>query len=120
MSQYAQNTVFANLKKEWMSSTPKHLAMYKAFGWKPPKFAHVSLLVDSTHAKLSKRTGSIELAEWRDKEGVFPEVLNNFVSLLGWSHGQKNDVMNMEELIRNVPLPHSHHKLIFNVLRRQV
>ncbi|TVY21786.1 Mitochondrial glutamate--tRNA ligase [Lachnellula arida] len=89
---------------EWMSSTPKHLAMYEAFGWEPPKFAHVSLLVDSTHAKLSKRTGSVELAEWRDKEGVFPEVLNNFVSLLGWSHGQKNDVMNMEELIRNASL----------------
>ncbi|TVY43241.1 Glutamate--tRNA ligase, mitochondrial [Lachnellula occidentalis] len=89
---------------EWMSSTPKHLAMYQAFGWEPPKFAHVSLLVDKTGAKLSKRTGSVELAEWRDKEGIFPEVLNNFVSLLGWSHSEKHDVMNMEELIRAASL----------------
>jgi glutamyl-tRNA synthetase len=96
-----------------MSSTPKHLAMYEAFGWKPPKFAHVSLLVDKAGAKLSKRIGSVELAEWRDKEGVFPEVLNNFVALLGWSHNEKLDVMDMEELIRNVrsTLPRSHHML---------
>lgn len=87
-----------------MSSTPKHLATYKAFGWEPPKFAHVSLLVDQTGAKLSKRSGSVHLSEWREK-GVFPEVLNNFVALLGWSHDQKSDIMNMDELIQNVSPP---------------
>ncbi|TVY62259.1 Mitochondrial glutamate--tRNA ligase, partial [Lachnellula suecica] len=89
---------------EWMSSTPKHLALYEAFGWQPPSFAHVSLLVDKDGAKLSKRTGSIDLAEWRDKKGIFPETLTNFVSLLGWSHKGSNDVMGIEDLIRNASM----------------
>ena len=84
-----------------MSSTPKHLAMYQAFGWEPPAFAHVGLLLDQEHQKLSKRTGSIDIASWRDK-GIFPEALTNFVALLGWSHNKSKDIMSMEDLIRNV------------------
>ncbi|KAF4633823.1 hypothetical protein G7Y89_g4291 [Cudoniella acicularis] len=86
---------------EWMSSTPKHLALYEAFGWQPPEFAHVSLLVDKDRRKLSKRTGSIEIADFREK-GVFPETLCNFVALLGWSHNNKYDLMSMRELIASV------------------
>jgi len=85
-----------------MSSTPKHLELYQAFGWQPPAFAHVSLLVDKNGAKLSKRTGSIDLAEWRDKKGIFPGTLINFAALLGWSHNEADDFMEMEDLIRRV------------------
>lgn len=84
---------------EWMSSTPKHLTIYKAFGWEPPAYAHVGLLLDKSGAKLSKRNASIDIAEWREK-GVFPETLTNFVTLLGWSHRQKMDLMSMKELIQ--------------------
>jgi len=84
-----------------MSSTPKHLAMYQAFGWQPPAFAHVGLLMDQNKQKLSKRTGTIDISHWRDK-GIFPEALTNFVALLGWSHNTGSDVMSMEDLIRNV------------------
>lgn len=84
-----------------MSSTPKHLAMYEAFGWTPPAFAHVGLLVDANRQKLSKRTGSIDIRSYRE-QGVFPETLANYAALLGWSHYEKGDVMAMEDLIRNV------------------
>lgn len=84
-----------------MSSTPKHLALYEAFGWSPPAFAHVGLLLDQKKQKLSKRTGSTEIVSWREN-GIFPETLTNFVALLGWSHNQGQDLMNMDDLIRNV------------------
>jgi glutamyl-tRNA synthetase len=87
-----------------MPSTPKHLALYQAFGWQPPAFAHVGLLLDQDHHKLSKRNGAADLEEWRSK-GIFPEAIVNFVALLGWSHNERNDVMSMEELIRNVGAP---------------
>ncbi|KUJ22139.1 glutamyl-tRNA synthetase [Mollisia scopiformis] len=91
---------------EWMSSTPKHLAMYQAFGWEPPAFAHVGLLLDKDRNKLSKRHGAIDISTWRDK-GVFPEALNNFVALLGWSHNEKQDVMTMEQLIENASMKYT-------------
>jgi glutamyl-tRNA synthetase len=84
-----------------MSSTPKHLALYKAFGWKPPKFAHVGLLTDENKQKLSKRNNARDISQWREK-GIFPETLTNFVALLGWSHNQARDVMSLEDLITNV------------------
>jgi glutamyl-tRNA synthetase len=61
-----------------MSSTPKHLAIYEALGWSPPVFAHVGLLLDKDRQKLSKRHGSIDVASFRDKMGVFPETLTNY------------------------------------------
>jgi glutamyl-tRNA synthetase len=85
-----------------MSSTHKHLAMYEAFGWSPPQFAHVGLLLDQDRQKLSKRLESMSMTELRDKKGIFPETLTNFVALLGWSHNVRSDVMSMEDLIKNV------------------
>jgi glutamyl-tRNA synthetase len=77
--------------------------MYQAFGWEPPAFAHVGLLLDKDRQKLSKRTGSVDISEWR-KQGIFPEALTNFVALLGWSHNTGSDVMSMADLISNVRL----------------
>lgn len=88
-----------------MSSTPKHLQIYAAFGWTPPNFAHVGLLVNKEKQKLSKRGGSLDVRTYRN-EGYFPVALNNFVALLGWSHKQGTDILNMDDLIRHVcPLP---------------
>jgi len=84
-----------------MSSTPKHLALYQAFGWEPPKFAHVGLLLDKDRQKLSKRLSSTNISQLRE-QGVFPEALTNFVALLGWSHNFGRDVMTMDDLIENV------------------
>src|SRR5271168_4982334 len=85
-----------------MTSTHMHLAMYDAFGWEPPAFAHVGLLTDQNHQKLSKRNMDIDISAFRDKMGVFPETLTNFVALLGWSHGNRKDVMDLKELVSNV------------------
>ena len=87
--------------QEWMSSTPKHVSLYSAFGWEPPNFCHASLLVDKNKQKLSKRLESVNIAELRNN-GIFPEALNNYVALLGWSHQRENDVMNMQELVSEV------------------
>jgi len=83
-----------------MSSTPKHLALYNAFNWQPPQFAHVGLLLDKGKQKLSKRSGSVHISEYREK-GVFPEALLNFLALHGWSHSG-SDSMNLKELVENV------------------
>ena len=76
--------------------------MYNAFGWTPPSFAHVGLLLGKDRQKLSKRLESTNIAELRDKKGIFPESLTNFVALLGWSHSFGNDAMSLEDLVRNV------------------
>lgn len=91
---------------EWMASTPLHYNIYRAFGWEPPKFAHVGLLVDENQAKLSKRNQdlALDVASMREDHEVLPEVLNNFLALLGWSNPQSRDTMNMNELIQNFDL----------------
>lgn len=51
--------------EEWITSTPRHLALYKAFGWSPPKFAHLPILVGPTGKKLSKRDGDVHIEAFR-------------------------------------------------------
>lgn len=84
--------------QEWIPSTPMHVALYNAFNWTPPDFGHVPLLVDQMGQKLSKRNADIDLSSFKDKQGIFPETMVNFSALLGWSHTQKSDVFNLEEL----------------------
>ena len=67
---------------EWQASTPKHLLMYRAFGWTPPYFAHLPLIVNSDGSKLSKRQGDLQI-ESLMAEGFFPEAVVNFVSHVG-------------------------------------
>ncbi|KAH0565145.1 hypothetical protein GP486_001457 [Trichoglossum hirsutum] len=89
---------------EWLSSTPKHLFMYEAFGWRPPAFAHVGLLQDRNGQKLSKRNFDLDISTFRQDLGVFPESLVNYVALLGWSHNKAKDVMTLDQLIENFDL----------------
>ncbi|PYH41623.1 glutamate--tRNA ligase MSE1 [Aspergillus saccharolyticus JOP 1030-1] len=83
---------------EWMASTPLHVALYNAFKWTPPQFGHVPLLVDKSGQKLSKRNADIDLTFFKDTQSIFAATLVNFAALLGWSHTQKSDVFNLEEL----------------------
>ncbi|KAI7719888.1 hypothetical protein KC353_g2620 [Hortaea werneckii] len=91
---------------EWMASTPLHYDLYHAFGWKPPAFAHVGLLVDENKAKLSKRNSdlALDITSMRDELGVLPQTLVNFLTLLGWSNPTRDDVMDLKELIQNFDL----------------
>ncbi|KAG8530320.1 uncharacterized protein KY384_004822 [Bacidia gigantensis] len=86
---------------EWLPSTPKHITLYNAFGWKPPVFAHVGLLQDSNKRKLSKRAASDTLKMFRES-GYLPEALINYLALMGWSHKLTSDFMTMQDLIHNV------------------
>lgn len=84
-----------------MSSTPKHLALYKALRWRQPQYAHVGLLQNDKHEKFSKRNSDLDLESFR-QEGIFPEALVNYVTLFGWSHKLGNDFLDMQDLIKNV------------------
>ena len=85
--------------EEWLSSTPKHLLLYEYFGWEPPKFAHVPLILNATGKKLSKRDGDVSVESYRDK-GYLPEGLLNFLALLGWNPGDDREFFTPQELAR--------------------
>ena len=67
---------------EWQASTPKHLLLYRAFGWRPPHFAHLPLIVNSDGTKLSKRQGDLHIRALAE-QGFSPEAVINFVTLVG-------------------------------------
>ncbi len=91
--------------EEWLSSTPKHILLYEAFGWEKPEFAHLPLLLNSDRSKLSKRQGDVAVEDYLDK-GYLKEALINFVALLGWNPGKGStqEVFSMTELIDNFSL----------------
>lgn len=70
--------------EEWISSTPKHVLLYKAFGWELPKFAHMPLLRNADRSKISKRKNNTSL-KWYREQGFLPEAMINFLALMGWS-----------------------------------
>ncbi|KAK4565631.1 Glutamate--tRNA ligase mitochondrial [Recurvomyces mirabilis] len=102
---------------EWMASTPLHYDLYSAFGWQPPQFAHVGLLLDQNKAKLSKRSGNLALdvRSMREHHGVLPETLVNFLALLGWSNPWRNDVYDLDGLAKNFDLKFTKGNTIVNL-----
>ena len=89
--------------EEWCPSTPKHILLYEAFGWKPPVFAHVPLLLNPDKSKLSKRQGDVAVEDYRGK-GYLPEALVNFVALLGWNPSADREIYAKDELIAEFDL----------------
>lgn len=89
--------------EEWLSSTPKHVLLYDAFGWERPKFAHLPLLLNPDRSKLSKRQGDVAVEDYRDK-GYLREALINFVALLGWNAGDDKEFYYLNELIEKFSL----------------
>ncbi|MGD0694707.1 MAG: glutamate--tRNA ligase [Terriglobia bacterium] len=82
-----------------ISNTPRQLALYQAFGWEPPAFAHLSTILGPDRTRLSKRHGATSLAEFR-KKAILPEALRNYLLLLGWSHPDgKTEKLSKEEMI---------------------
>ena len=89
--------------EDHISNTPRQLLLYEAFGWPPPAFAHVSLVLGPDHAVLSKRHGATSVAEFRAR-GVLPEALANYLALLGWSPGDDQELLPIDELARRFRL----------------
>ena len=83
--------------EEWITSTPKHILLYEAFGWEPPKFRHMPLLRNKDKSKISKRKNPTSLI-WYKEHGYLPEALVNFLSLMGYSHPDGKEFYSFEEL----------------------
>ena len=77
--------------EEWLTSTPKHILLNRAFGWEPPTYAHLPLIVNEQKKKLSKRDGDVSVESYRDK-GYSAIGLVNFLALLGWNAGDDKEV----------------------------
>ncbi len=89
--------------EEWLSSTPKHVVLYRYFGWEAPKFAHLPLLLNPDRSKLSKRSGDVSVEDFKN-EGYLPEAIINYVALLGWSTEDSQQFFTKEELIQKFSL----------------
>ncbi|HZJ41227.1 MAG TPA: glutamate--tRNA ligase [Candidatus Saccharimonadales bacterium] len=82
---------------EWLASFPKNILLYQAFGWTPPKFIHLPLLLNKTGGKLSKRQGDVFVEQYKDK-GYLPEAIINFCALLGWHPKGDKEILTLQEL----------------------
>ncbi len=85
--------------EEWLASTPKHLLVYRAFGWEVPPHGHFPSVLGADGKKLSKRHGSTRLAEFRE-QGFLPEALVNYLALVGWAPGTEDEIFSMDDLIQ--------------------
>ena len=102
--------------EEWLPSLPLHIALYQAFGWKIPEFAHLPLILKPTgKGKLSKRDGDKlgfpvfplaysneatgEVSRGYKEDGYFPETVLNFLAFLGWNPGTEQEIFSLQELV---------------------
>jgi glutamyl-tRNA synthetase len=87
--------------EEWLTSVPKHIILYNAFGWEVPLLAHVPLILNPDKTKLSKRQGDVATEDYL-KKGYLKEALLNFMALLGWNpgEGERREIFSKEELIK--------------------
>jgi glutamyl-tRNA synthetase len=99
--------------EEWLPSLPLHILLFRAYGWDPPLFAHLPLLLKPDgKGKLSKRDGDKmgfpvfplywpygETAKGYREDGYYPEAFINMLALLGWNPGTEQEIFSMEELI---------------------
>jgi nondiscriminating glutamyl-tRNA synthetase len=94
--------------EDHISNTPRQVLLYQAFGWKPPIFAHVPYVLGPDHAPLSKRHGATSVKEFRDR-GYLPEALTNDRALIGWSPGEGEELLPIDELARRFRLENVGH-----------
>ncbi|MDO8140158.1 MAG: glutamate--tRNA ligase family protein, partial [Candidatus Brocadiales bacterium] len=86
-----------------ISNTPKQIALYKAFGFNTPEFAHIPMILGEDGSRLSKRHGATAVTDYRDK-GYLSHALVNFLALLGWSPGNDQEIISITEMIEKFTL----------------
>ena len=87
--------------EDHITNTLRQLMIYEAFGWEPPIFGHMTLIVNESRKKLSKRDESIvQFIEQYDQLGYLPEAMCNFIALLGWSPEGEEEMFSKDELIK--------------------
>lgn len=96
--------------EEWLTSTPKHLLLYRYFGWEQPQFAHLTVLLNPDgKGKLSKRHGATSARSFLD-DGYLPEAMLNFLMLLGWNPGTDQEIFSLDEFVQEFNISHLHKK----------
>ncbi len=86
--------------EEWISSTPKHVLLYEAFGWQPPVYAHIPVFLNPDgKGKMSKRKGTVAAQSFLD-DGFLPEAMLNFFMILGWTRSDQREIMTLQEYIQ--------------------
>lgn len=86
--------------EEWISSTPKHVLLYQAFGWEQPVYAHIPVFLNPDgKGKMSKRKGDVSAQSFLDK-GYLPEAMLNFLMILGWTPEDQREIMTLDEYIK--------------------
>ncbi len=89
--------------EEWLSSSPKHILLYQSFGWELPVFAHLPIIRNKDHSKMSKRKNDVSILSHRDR-GYLPEAMNNFMCLMGWSHPEKKEIFPLSDFVKHFSL----------------
>ena len=84
--------------EDWLTSTPKHVLLYQAFGWTAPAYYHLALLRNPDGSKLSKRKNPVSINHYRDL-GYMPETFLNFLGTLGFSMGEDRERFTLQEMI---------------------
>jgi len=107
--------------EEWLPSLPLHIALYEAFGWKSPEFAHLPLILKPVgKGKLSKRDGDKlgfpvfpleyinnetgDVSRGYKEDGYFADAFINMLALLGWNPGTEQEIFSLEELCKTFTL----------------
>ncbi|MFH1959207.1 MAG: glutamate--tRNA ligase [Patescibacteria group bacterium] len=86
--------------EEWISSTPKRILLYKAFGWQPPVYIHIPVFLNPDgKGKMSKRKGTVSARLFLD-QGYLPEAMLNFFMILGWAPKDQREILTLEEYIK--------------------
>jgi glutamyl-tRNA synthetase len=89
--------------EEWLSSLPKHVQLYRSFGWELPVFCHLPLLRNADKSKISKRKNPVSLNHYR-RAGFFPEAMVNFLALMSFSMPDGREEFTLEEFVRDFAL----------------
>lgn len=90
--------------EDHLSNTAKHIALFKAFGAEPPKYAHIPLILNKDKSKMSKRDTGASLTNYMD-EGYAPEAVLNYLYLLGWSPKGNREIVPLQEVVQVFDLP---------------
>ena len=100
--------------EDHLSNTPRQVLLYEAIGASPPLFAHLAMVLGPDHTRLSKRHGATSVADFRE-HGYLPEALVNYLALLGWSPGEGEEILPVDELVRRFELERvSHSAAVFD------
>jgi glutamyl-tRNA synthetase len=85
--------------EDWLPSTPKHLLIWRAFGWEIPPHAHVPNVLGPDGKKLAKRHGATKVEEFK-AQGYLPAAMVNYLALIGWAPGTEEEIFSMDELVQ--------------------